>query len=407
MPRRKPLLILFVTLLIDMIGVGMVIPIIPVLFTDPTSPAFLLHGYSRDAQFVLAGLVTALFGLMQFLAAPILGELSDVYGRKKLLTLGVGVLAVSQLLFGFGIELGWLWLLLVSRMVAGLAGANFAIAQASIADVTEPKDRAKNFGLIGAAFGIGFILGPLLGGWLTTVFGNPAASFWVAAGMGICNMLSITFFLPETHVDRKAEHTFHPLKGIHNILTAWRDKDAKPLFLASFLYFSGFTFFTSFIGILLVDRFGLSEGAIGGFFGLVGAWVALTQIFILRWVTRHATEHSLLRVTLPLLALGIGLYPFVSPLTWLYAIIPLVAIPNGLSMANMSALVSKSVSADKQGAALGINGSLMALSQGTIPLLAGLFTGWLGVEAPFLVGSTLVVSAWSILFFGSSRGGKR
>lgn len=168
--RQKPLLVLFITLLIDMIGIGMIIPIIPILFTDPTSPSFLLAGYSRDAQYLLAGLLTAVFGLMQFLGAPILGELSDVYGRKRLLILGVGVLAISQLLFGFGVEIGSLWLLFISRAVAGLAGANFSVAQASIADVTDPKDRAKNFGLIGAAFGIGFILGPILGGGCSAYF---------------------------------------------------------------------------------------------------------------------------------------------------------------------------------------------------------------------------------------------
>src|SRR6185369_1025455 len=102
--RKKSLQILFLTLLIDMIGIGMIIPIIPIIFTDPSSPSFLLQGYSQAKQFFLAGLLTSLFGLMLFLTAPILGELSDVYGRKKLLLMGVGVLAFSQLLFGFGIE---------------------------------------------------------------------------------------------------------------------------------------------------------------------------------------------------------------------------------------------------------------------------------------------------------------
>ena len=175
-----------------MIGVGMIIPIIPIIFTDPTSPSFLLSGYTTGEQYLFAGLLTALFGLMQFLGAPLLGELSDVYGRKKLLILGVGVLAVSQLLFGFGIEIGSLTLLFFSRAIAGLAGANFSIAQASIADITEPKDRAKNFGLIGAAFGIGFILGPTLGGLLSHTFNNAAVPFWIASLLGIGNVLFVS-----------------------------------------------------------------------------------------------------------------------------------------------------------------------------------------------------------------------
>ena len=109
--QKKTLPILFVTLLIDMIGIGMIIPILPIIFTDSSSPSFLLSGYTSGEQYLMAGLLTALFGLMQFLGAPILGELSDVFGRKKLLILGVGVLALSQLLFGFGIEIGSLALL--------------------------------------------------------------------------------------------------------------------------------------------------------------------------------------------------------------------------------------------------------------------------------------------------------
>src|SRR6185369_11205487 len=206
--RKKSLQILFLTLLIDMIGIGMIIPIIPIIFTDPSSPSFLLQGYSQAKQFFLAGLLTSLFGLMLFLTAPILGELSDVYGRKKLLLMGVGVLAFSQLLFGFGIEIRSLWLVFFSRAIAGLAGANFSIAQASIADVTEPKDRAKNFGLIGASFGIGIIIGPTLGGWIAHLANNAAAPFWLASILGVVNLISISLFLPETNKNREVSHNF-------------------------------------------------------------------------------------------------------------------------------------------------------------------------------------------------------
>ena len=401
--RQNVLPVIFVTLLVDMIGVGMIIPVIPVIFTDPTSPSFLLQGFLTSEQYLMAGVVTALFGFMQFLAAPLLGELSDVYGRKRLLTVGVGVLALSQMLFGFGIETGLLWLLFVSRAVAGLAGANFSIAQAVIADVTEPKDRAKNFGLIGAAFGIGFILGPTLGGWVAHSFNDAAAPFWVATGLGIINVISVSLFLPETHRNRRAKHNFHFLKGIQNIQAAWEDHDARPVYLSSFLYASGFAFFTSFIGILLVSRFGLSESAIGTYFGVIGVWIVVTQLFILRLLSRSFSERAILRYTLVFIALSIALYPFMPSIFYIYALMPLLAIPNGLTMANMTALVSKSVSADRQGAALGINGSLMALSQGTIPLLAGVFSGSFGVSASFLAGSSLVCMAWLILFVFMKR----
>ena len=398
MPKQKKVLpILFVTLLVDMIGSGMIIPIIPILFTDPTAPSFLLAGYSVSAQYLVAGAITAIFGLLQFIAAPLLGELSDVFGRKKLLALGVGVLAVAQMVFGFGIVTGSLVLLFVSRAIAGIGGANFSIAQAAIADVSAPEDRAKNFGLIGAAFGLGFILGPVLGGWIAH-YAGASAPFWFSGVLGILNLLFLYMFLPETNHNKKEAKHFHILKGLQNIKEAFEDKDASPVYWASFLYMSGFAFFTTFIGILAVGQFGLSAAALGTFFGVVGLWVVITQIFILRVLTKKYSERAILRYTLLVLAVGVLVYPFLPNWLWLFLLIPFIAIPQGLSIANMGALISKSVSAHKQGAALGINGSLIALSQGIIPLLAGIVSGVVGIATPFVAGSALVFFAWSILF---------
>ncbi|HVV15057.1 MAG TPA: MFS transporter [Candidatus Paceibacterota bacterium] len=401
--QKKVLIVLFSTLLLDMIGVGMLVPILPVLFTDPTSPSFILHGYSVEAQYFMAGLLTALFGLMQFIASPILGELSDAYGRKKLLTLGVAVLAVSQLIFGFGIEIASLWLLLVSRMVAGLAGANFSIAQAAIADVSAPNERAKNFGLIGAAFGIGFILGPLLGGFIAETTHNAAAPFWFAGILGIINVLFISLMLPETHKTMSGAHHFHWLKGIHNIRDAFRDRDARPVYLTNFLYMSGFSFFVSFIGVLLVAKFHFSEASIGTFFGVVGAWMVVTQLFLLRLVAGKYSERAILRYTILLVGGAIALYPFMPSAFWLYVLLPILAVPQGLSFANLGALVSKSVSPEKQGAALGINGSLMALSQGVIPVFGGGVIALVGLNSSFIFGALLIGASWAVLFLGRRR----
>ncbi len=396
--QRKILFVLFATLLIDTIGIGMVIPIIPTIFTNPASHDFLLAGYSTQMQYFIAGLVTALFGLMQFIMSPILGELSDAYGRKRLLTIGVAVLAISQLLFGFGINIGSVALLLFARTVAGIAAANFSIAQASIADVTEPRDRAKNFGLVGAAFGIGFILGPLLSGWIAGITHSAAAPFWVAAALGVLNVLSVTLFLPETHKLKTGAHTFHVLKGIHNIQAAFRDKDARPVYLTNFLYMSGFSFFVSFIGIFLVGKFALSESAIGTFFGIIGAAIVVTQLFILRALAHRYSERAILRYSILTTAFGLLLYPFAPSAFILFALAPIISIPQGLTMANMTALISKSVSPERQGAALGINASLVAFSQGVIPLIAGVGAGVIGLSLPFFTATALMLFAWFVLF---------
>ena len=399
--HKKTLPILFATLLLDSVGVGMVLPIIPIIFTGSSSSYFMLPGYSVSVQYFAAGLLIALFGLMQFIAAPILGELSDIYGRKRLLTIGVATLAVSQILFGFGVEVASLALLFFSRALAGLAAANFSIAQASIADVSEPKDRAKNFGLIGAAFGTGFIVGPILGAWIVDLVGNAAAPFWFAGVLGILNVLFITLFLPETRKEKVSAYRFSIFKGIQNLRSAFLDVDARPLYLSSFLYISGFSFFFSFIGIFLVSRFGFSASSMGTFFGAVGGWIVITQLFILRILSKKYNERSILYYSLLVLAFTLLIYPFVPSIPFLYILIPFIAIPQGLTIANMGSLISKSVSAEKQGAALGINGSLFALAQGVIPVMAGLGSGAIGIQAPFLAGGVLVVLAWANLFIFS------
>lgn len=396
--QKKVLPILFGTLLLDITGLGMIIPIIPILFTDPSSPSFMLTGYSVSGQLLVAGLVTALAGIMQFFAAPILGELSDVYGRKRLLTVGVGVLAISQLFFGLGIQLVSLPIIFLSRAIAGIATGNLSIAQASIADITPPAERAKNFGLIGAAFGIGLILGPLLGGWIVHITHSAASPFWLAGMLGVFNLVFITLLLPETNTSRRAAQHFTLLKGVRNIKSAINDVDARPVYSASFLYMSGFTFLTSFVGVFLVSRHGFSAAAVGTFFGIMGAWVVVTQGFILRWLTKIYKERTILRVSILTMAAAMATFPFLPGPHWLYALVPVLAISQGLTMANMNALISKSVSGDRQGAALGINSSLIALAQGVIPIVAGIGSGFVGLNLPFVGGAVLMVAAWTMLF---------
>lgn len=400
---RKALPILFITLLIDLIGIGMVIPIIPTIFTDPTSPSFMLAEYASNHWYIIAGLVLGFYGLMQFIAAPILGELSDMYGRKRLLTIGVGILAISQLFFGAGILAKSLWLIFISRMIAGLGGANFSIAQASIADISEPENRAKNFGLIGVAFGLGFILGPVFGGYIAHVTNSAAMPFFVAGALGIINLISVSFFLPETHHVRSEKKKIPLFKGIQNLKQALTDKEASRVYITSLLYMLGFSCFNSFSGIYFTHKFGLSEAGLGTYFGVVGIWIVITQAIILRFITKIYNEKQILRITLLSMATALFILPFIPTITLQYLFIPFLAIPQGLTMANISSLISKSVSKDKQGAALGINGSIGAFSQGTIPALSGLISSILGVIFPFILGGISIIGAWYMLFIKSER----
>jgi DHA1 family tetracycline resistance protein-like MFS transporter len=392
---RKTLTILFFTLVLDMIGIGMIIPIVPIIFTDPTSPSFLLADIAQKYWYFLAGLTVALFGIVQFFAAPILGELSDIYGRKKLLLLGVSVLAFSQAIFAIGIVLKSLTLILVSRVIGGIASANFSIAQASIADISTPENRAKNFGLIGAAFGIGFVVGPVLGGYVAHFFNEAAAPFWLASIFGVINMISVFFFLPETHLHNRLQAkkiTF--FKAFTNIKTAFTDNVSSHIYKANFFYFAGFAFFTSFSGLYLVQKYNLNEASLGNYFAAIGIWIVITQLVILRYVSARTTSMQVLRVSMIIVAITTALTPFMPTLFLQYILLPFIAIPQGLSMANLTALLSSTVPKEKQGIALGINGSLSALSQGIVPVFGGILGGFLGVSFPFIVGGICIFYAW-------------
>lgn len=393
--ERKALTVLFFTLVLDMIGIGMVIPIIPIIFTDPESSSFLLTGIDPRYWYFLAGATTALFGLVQFIASPLLGELSDIYGRKKLLLLGVSVLALSQFVFGLGIITKSLTLIFLSRLIGGLAAANFSIAQATIADISTPQTRAKNFGLIGAAFGIGFVVGPVLSGYIAHFFNNAAAPFWVAGVLGLLNMLFVLFLLPETHKERTGiARKLTLFKALHNIKVAATDKEASHLYKANFFYYTGFAFFTSFSGLYLVKKYGIGEAGLGNYFAIIGISIVITQIFILRFVSKHRTPLHIVKKSMILVAITSALTPFMPTLFLQYFLIPFIAIPQGLSMANLGALLSTSVSKEKQGVALGINGSLSALSQGLVPLLGGVMTAYFGLTIPFIIGGMSIAYAW-------------
>ncbi len=386
-----------------MIGFGMVIPVLPVLFNDPSSPSFILKQWSEGSQLFMSGFVLALFGLVQFIASPILGELSDVYGRKNVLLAGVVMLAVSQLLFGFAVTIGSLALIIIARALGGIAGANFSVAQAIIADVTAPEHRAKSFGIIGAAFGIGFITGPLIGGWFTTAVGTPSAPFVLAGMLGLLNAIGITFALPETHIEKRSTaKRFTFLRGVHNVRTAFDDVQARPLFLSNFFVQLGFSSFTTFIGVLLLTRYDYSESDIGMFFAAIGLWIVITQAGVLPRVMSLFSEKKVIPIALTILPIALALHAVALPIVWIYCIMPLVAISVGLSNACLLSLMSRNVGPDKQGVTLGINASVQALALGFGPLVGGLAAAVLGMYAPFVFAALSVV-AGRFVFSNSAR----
>ncbi len=383
--------IVFFTVLVDMLGVGILIPVIPLLLTDP---AYAYHlPLAVNTGYIVLGFLTAIFPFMQFIATPILGQLSDHVGRKKVLAFSLAGTSLSYVVFALGIVFKNIPLLFVSRALDGITGGNIAVAQAAIADESKPEDRARNFGLIGAAFGIGFIVGPFLGGELSNPhlvsWFNATTPFWFAAGLSLLNMFSVLFFFNET-LKEKTVGKIRALQSLINIKAAVVSQKFRTFFATSFLYTAGFTFFTTFFGVFLIRRFGYDQGGIGLYFAFVGICIALTQGILTGYFSKRFSSVAILRFalfafSLTLLALGFNKMPWL-----LFAVTVPQCVCIGLIMANMTALVSNNAASNEQGKVLGINASVQALGQSIPPVISGYLAASISASAPIMTAAGMV-----------------
>lgn len=403
--NNKILFSVVFTVFIDMLGFGILIPVIPQLLANPFSSFYLLpHNISLGYGYILLGFLTAIFPFMQFLATPILGELSDRFGRKPVLALSLLGTSLSYVFFAIGVMTKNLPLLFISRAFDGITGGNISVAQAAIADVTTPENRAKNFGLMGAAFGMGFILGPFIGGKLSdpslVSWFDATTPFWFAAILALCNALWVMYLLPETLKKKSANVSLQLTRSIKNIIRVFSLKQVRPLFATSFLFQAGFTFFTTFFSVFLITKFGFDQGAIGNYFAYVGLWIAFSQAVITRMVSQRFNEWSILRISL--LATGICMLLFFVPKVWwgLLFITPIFAMFTGLSQANLTSVVSRSAGSQIQGEILGINASVQALAQTIPPVISGLVAAQVTAWTPLMVaGITIIFSGFVFILF--------
>ncbi len=390
----------FFTIFLDVLGVGVLIPVLPLLVVGPARITPI--SWSVTEGFILLGWLTAIYPFMQFLSTPILGQLSDRYGRRRILSISLFGTALGYLLFAVGIITKNIPLLFASRALDGITGGNLSVANAVIADVTPPEKRTRNFGLVGAMFGLGFVMGPYIGSKLASpgieFFGlfktpewfGPATPFWFTAGLSIVNVLLILALLPETnkHIERlkKIDLT----RSVHNIIKAVTYPGLRVVFPSTFLYWFGFTFFTTFFQVLLIQKLHFTQGNVGDYFAYVGIWIAITQAVITPQVAKRFKNYQVLRFSL--IGTGLGLIGtlLATNTTELLLVTPLFAIMNGQTLANSVALVSASADKKVQGEVLGINASVQALAQ-SIPAAISGYIAAISVSTPVAVGSSIMV----------------
>jgi len=304
--------------------------------------------------------------------------------------------SLSYVIFAIGIIFKNIPLLFISRALDGITGGNISVAQAAIADSSDHGNRAKNFGLIGAAFGIGFIIGPFLGGELSNPailpWFNATTPFWFAAILSFFNMLSVLFFFNET-LKEKAKEKIHFAQSLINIKSAMLSEKFRAFFSASFLFQAGFTFFTTFFGVFLIQKFNYNQGDIGLYFAFIGVFVALTQAFLTGYIAKRYSSAKILSVTFFVLSLTLfGIAHATTP--WM---VYLITIPQcvciGLSMANLTALISMNAGNNEQGKILGVNASVQALAQSIPPIVSGYLAASLSASAPVYTAAIIVLAA--------------
>jgi DHA1 family tetracycline resistance protein-like MFS transporter len=389
----------FVTVLLDMVGFGLIMPVLPRLIED-VGHTDLSHAA------VIGGWMFAAFSVAQFLFAPVMGSLSDAYGRRPLLLLAVFGLCLDYVLCALAPTLGWLFL---GRVIAGVCGSSYVIANAFIADVTAPEDRARAFGLMGAAFGVGFVIGPAIGGLLGE-FG-PRVPFWVAAGIAGLNVLYGWFVLPETLAPanrRPFRLTDANPFGTFRVFATY--PGVLPLVLILGLFFFASAVYPAIWAFWGIARFGWSQTMIGLTLAAFGIVAAVTQGTLSGPLVRRFGEHRVVLWGLlfaAVAAVGWGIawsLPVVLVLLILHA-------PEGLVHPVFSAILSRAVPEDAQGQLQGGVSSVsnLAMLFGTLffSQIFGLMTaegapperaGW-----PFLVAACVLFAVLGLFLMAERR----
>ncbi len=355
MDRR--LLILFVTIFIDLMGFGIFIPVVPI--------------YARElnASDALVGDTGALFSLMMFIFTPVWGSLSDRFGRRPIILWALGISAVSYLLFA---QANTLFLLIAARMLTGIGSGNITAAQAYITDITPPEGRAKAMGMIGAAFGLGFIFGPPMGSFIYMHFGVEWVGY-IAAIICVLNMVAVWFFLPESLQQKVMDRAIR-IKPITGAIKALKEERFRDLYIISFIFITAFSMMQMTIALFWTDDYGLNKEQIGWMFAAVGLASAIVQGGMIGWLQRTFGERQLMIYGCISLSAGLSLIAFIPAAYFLplsIVSIMLLAFGNGCLNPTILSQLSKNAQQREQGEVLGLNQSFGSLARIAGPALGG------------------------------------
>lgn len=355
-----PLILIFVIVFIDLIGFGMVIPVLPIY--AQTAPFF--------ANPFEIGLVVSIYSWMQFVFSPILGRLSDKYGRRPVLFVSLLGSAVGYFVLGLA---NTLFLVFVGRIISGITGGNISAAQAYIADVTTKENRAKGMALFGAAFGLGFVLGPAIGG-ITSKYGVHVP-FFIAAVLSLVAGAAVYLVLPETRRLKTDHESTEPIGRIAELLGSLREPKFGTISLTYFLLVTAFSIMTYAFVLYTAFSFNYNAEQNGYIFAFIGLTAVFGQGVLFSPLVRRFGETQLAAFGCLLMAASFILFPFITPtfagVVGLLAVCIMLAFANSLASPSLTSLASKITHEHRQGSALGILQSGASLARAIGPTIGG------------------------------------
>lgn len=384
MSRQK--IVLLLTVFIDMICFSMIFPVLPYFVKE------------LNLSDIMVGIAAASFALMNFLFSPFWGSMSDRKGRRPVMLLSIAITFVANIILSFTNSL---FLLLAARIMAGIGSANISVAQAYMADISKPEERTKNLGMVGAVFGLGFIIGPVVGGYLKS-FSGEGSVVWVGLGAAILNMINLasawhSLVESNQNIDRNSKRSINPLEQIIRWLQA---PVINQLMWIFFLYVTAFSMMQVTSGLLWKEKYGLNEKQSSYVFALIGIVSALSQGLFIRWFTKRYTEKQLIISGALLMGISLALIPVPSkelfvPLELI--LVAMLAFGNALITPPLTSWLSKIAPVQSVGQVMGANQSFASLSRVIGPAVGGLlYPIWHSV--PFFVsGGIMIIPLFLIL----------
>jgi DHA1 family tetracycline resistance protein-like MFS transporter len=366
----RPLLVIFLTILVNLVGFGIIIPLLP------------FYAETFGASPLVIGLLFAVFSVCQLIASPTLGDLSDRYGRRPVLIFSLAGTVLSFVMLAVAQSITMLFL---ARIVDGLSGGNISTARAYVADVTEPKDRARAYGLIGAAFGLGFILGPALSGLLSRV--SYTAPIWAAAGITLVATAMAWFWLPET-VHRSAAGTGMPFRNLAQMM---RRPGLRRMLVIDFVYWLAFAVFQTTFALFAARRFGFDVPQTGYFFAAFGVLGAIVQGGLIRPVVQRLGDKPTFMVGLVCAAVGLVAATLVHSVALFAVTLVPLALGIGFGHPTVSSLVSRAGRGDEQGRVQGAAGAIESLGRTIGPVWGNASLQRFGEAMPYLSAAAFIV----------------